>query len=167
MKIKRIIAREGLIIICLIAMGSGLLTLGSWQSRRHHGLVTEDELKKAGVFEYTSQIKGGGFDLSSAIPATSLPKEQVMRLALHEALKREGLHLRSRGRWLNGLPVDDPLRSQSQTDMVQWNRGISEVDKALEFLSDKAIAGHARISLANLDALAQKKIKKFFLIFLR
>lgn len=157
-RIKKIIAREGLVIICLLIVSTSLIYLGGMLSKTE-GLVTKEELQRAGVFDYKANNVTSGFDPLSAIPIGSLSEEEIRKLALNEILKREGLHFKGRIVWLDELPENDPTRSESQEEMTQKNRDINDAQEALEKLSDKNVAAFAKVFLGKLDSFAVQRGK--------
>lgn len=160
-KIKKVIAREGLIIICLLVVSTLLIYLGGMLSKTV-GLVTKEELQRAGVFDYKVENTDSKFDLSSAIPIGSLSDGEIQKLALNEILKREGLHFKSKIVWVNELPEGDPARGESREEMIKKNEDINAAVQAIENLSDKDVAAFAKVSLGKLDGFAVQRNKKFF-----
>lgn len=92
-KIKKIIAREGLIIIILLAIAGLSLMLDTLQSKRFDSkgniYMNDDNIKRYNLFIPEKTQKPSGFDMLTAIPIdTSLSREDYIALAKKELLNR-------------------------------------------------------------------------------
>lgn len=94
-KIKKTIAREGLIIIILLVIAGLSLMLNTLQAKRFDSKgnvhMNDDNIKRYNLFIPEKTQKPSGFDMLTAIPIdTSLSREDYIALAKKELLNRSG-----------------------------------------------------------------------------
>ena len=97
MNIKRIIAREGLVIVILLVVSGVSLMLNALQSRKFDSkgnvYLKDADIQKYGLFIPQEEKQSSGFEISTAIPAdTSLSRNDYIALAKQELLNRSGFN---------------------------------------------------------------------------
>jgi hypothetical protein len=159
-KIKKIVAREGLIIVSIIFVASICLMLDSLQSKKFnisgHRWLNTKKVEQYNLFKPDKNQKPEGFDLSTAIPVdSSLTRDEYQTLAKQQLLNNNGFdnfegafisfeYLEKRFNQATGEKVDTYYseRDKLKEEMKNW--------------SGKRLAAMADISLAHFNDSIEK-----------
>ncbi len=160
MNIKKIIAREGLVIVILLAVSGLSLLLNTLQSKkfdRNNNVCLKDtDIQKYNLFISQEEKKSSGFDISTAIPEdTSLSRDDYIALAKQELLNRSGFN---NIEW-HFFSFDDLEKRFGATGGEKVDRYYKErekVEKEMKGWGETHLAAMAGISLKHYEDSIKK-----------
>ena len=157
MKIRRIIAREGLIIIAIALVASICLILDNLQSKKYnHRSLDAKKIEQYNLFVPDTNQKPEGFDPSRAIPVdTSLSRVDFQILAKKELLNRNGF---STIEW-SIIYFDELDKKFGQSKGENVDRYYKECDnlkKEMKNWGDQHLSAMAGISLEDFNNSIKK-----------
>lgn len=173
-QVKKIVAREGLIIIGLILMSVLCFQLESWKPKdfdddgkrvltkkeiEQFNLFQPDQRKTQGFDPYTaipvqkptfklSQVTAPDFDPSTAKPIQPLPREDYEELAKKELLNRKGF-AQSGGHF-----IPDDVNDETQTRAYLAKREL--LRREMRTWTEEHLAAMAHISLEHFEKACKK-----------
>lgn|GEM_PF-1468227 len=177
---KKIIAREGLIIIILLLLSGISLMLNSLQAKRFDSkgnvYLKDDDIRRYSLFIPEKRQESTGFDVSAAIPVdTSLSRDDYVALAKQELLNRSGFN-NVEWHFFSFDALEKRFGATSGEKVDRYYKEREKVEQEMKDWGEAHLAGMAGISLKDFDN-SVKKIKRlkqkinfsgtaFFFIFL-